>query len=163
MTDQIISFQVAKLAKEKGFNVRVNTLYQNNGSVHTLIPSDRYPHLKVHHNKEIDSYTNGFLDWNSLNLNEDERLDLYSGFNEQAEQTFSVCCSAPTQSLLQKWLREKHNLHIDIPYQDDILGYGYKITTILNNTEGTEEYQTKPWCYEEALEEGLLQALTTIP
>ena len=51
MTDQLISFETAKLAKEKGFDILINTLYQLDGTLHTVNPSDRYPHLKVHRNK----------------------------------------------------------------------------------------------------------------
>ena len=91
-----VSFSIAKLLKEKGFDKPTNLLYQLNGTLHTVIPNSDYPHLKVHNNKEIDSYTNGFLNWNGLDLDEDERLDLYSGFNERYEDAFSVCCTTPT-------------------------------------------------------------------
>jgi len=68
--------------------------------------------------------------------------------------------SLPTQSLLQKWLREVHNIHIDIPYMDEVLIFGYKITTIANNTEVVEIYKYN--LYEEALEIGLQEALKLI-
>lgn len=65
----------------------------------------------------------------------------------------------PTQSLLQKWLREVH--HIDVwvvPSKnlDEELCYSYLIDT-LNYTD-SEDYTT----YEEALEEGLQEALKLI-
>ena len=57
---------------------------------------------------------------------------------------------APTQSLLQKWLRETHNIFISIN-----VNYCYKI---YNNDELYEEsfYYNN---YEEALEQGLQEAL----
>lgn len=65
---------------------------------------------------------------------------------------------APTQSLLQKWLREEH--HIDIIVTSKILGYSYCIynryppkTTTNNNLF---EH------YEEALEEALHESLKLI-
>jgi len=58
-----------------------------------------------------------------------------------------------TQSLLQKWLREKHNLHIHLYFIDHVLGYNCVITNIKTNIE---LFETKPFkIYEEALEEGL--------
>ena len=107
-----VSFPLAKLLKEKGFDKPTNLLYQLNGTLHTVIPNSDYPHLKVHNNKEIDSYTNGFLNWNGLDLDEDERLDLYSGFNERYDDAFSVCCTAPTIVDVIMWLYEKHEIFI---------------------------------------------------
>lgn len=67
---------------------------------------------------------------------------------------------APTQSLLQKWLREKHKIHIEIEYLDEVLPYRCIVTTISNNTEVfISKFHTK---YEEALEEGLIEALKLI-
>lgn len=74
----------------------------------------------------------------------------------------------PTQSLLQKWLREVHNLHIGMHYDCSIIG-GYIITDIIKSVEPRfinqvnkkskyENYKT----YEEALEVGLLEALKLI-
>lgn len=166
MIDQLISFETAKLAKEKGFDILINTLYQLDGILHTVSPSDRYPHLKVHRNKEIDSYTNGFLNWNNLNVDEDEKLDLFSGFNEMSENPFSVCCSAPTQSLLQKWLREEHNIHIQLHYDCKYKYWEFR-NFILSKYIDKEHNKVYFECigyntYEEALEAGLQEALKLI-
>lgn len=107
-----VGFPTAKLLKEKGFDKPTNLLYELNGTLHTVIPNSDYPHLKVHNNKKIDSYTNGFLNWNGLDLDEDERLDLYSGFNERYDDAFSVCCTAPTIADVITWLYEKHGIWI---------------------------------------------------
>ena len=115
----LVSFQVAKLLKEKKFDKPTNLLYQLNGTLHTVIPNSDYPHLKVHNNKEIDSYTNGFLNWNGLDLDEDESLDLYSGFNEKYDDAFSVCCTAPTIADVIMWLYEKHGIWIIAPTHDN--------------------------------------------
>lgn len=57
--------------------------------------------------------------------------NIYRIDTEQLMKTFRknstlprVCCSAPTQSLAQKWLREKHNLHITI--YNSVPGYEYE-------------------------------------
>ena len=80
-------------------------------------------------------------------------------------------CRRPTQSLLQKWLRDKHN--IDIQILRNKPGYNeYKVE--IYKTNNTNEYiyftiKEKDgiyikWfkTYEAALEKGLYQALTLI-
>ena len=76
--------------------------------------------------------------------------------------------SAPTQSLLQRWLREIHNIHIITKPYIESLGKkeitGYYIPTICTSsldeyTEFYDNYST----YEEALEMGLQEALKLIP
>lgn len=68
---------------------------------------------------------------------------------------------APTQSLLQKWLREKHNIFvISLPWRD-------------HQTDNNDSYEFRPMIvgrktfdcykkYEEALEKGLYEALKLI-
>lgn len=111
MKEQLISFDTAKLAKEKGFNIWTEYQYvERNGNI--IVSKD--------HISEIDE-------------------------------------PAPTQSLLQKWLREVHNIHIEIrkEWEDGIyLGFEYLIEEEDGNTQGLT-YKT----YEEALEVGLYQAL----
>ena len=73
---------------------------------------------------------------------------------------------APTQSLLQKWLRDKHRLYLTVDvavygdegrYAAQLVGYHkLKFTNVL--IDGFTIYNT----YEEALEEGLQQALKLI-
>lgn len=69
--DEICSFEVSKLAKEKGFNSKCYFYYQK-GELQTDKCFNRY-------NKGVDSI-----------------------------------CSAPTQSLLQRWLREAKGIDIEI-------------------------------------------------
>jgi len=71
--------------------------------------------------------------------------------------------ACPTQNLLQRWLREKHNIHIAL--NNDDLNWNYQLFDL---TQCNEEYNhlTGSFAgyksYEEALEEGLYQALTLI-
>ena len=76
---------------------------------------------------------------------------------------YSNAIAAPTQSLLQKWLREKHNViveiggincHIDVSF---IKYYSYNIMGNLYN-QNDDEHNT----WEEALEAGLQEALEGI-
>ena len=87
-----------------------------------------------------------------------ETYDYSDNFNKKDD-----CFSAPSQSLVQKWLRQEKNLHIEISYM-----YGnYWIYDILTIPEhdlvGLSDrpiirYET----YEEALEAGIFEALKLI-
>lgn len=74
--------------------------------------------------------------------------------------------SVPPQSVAQKWLRETKNLHIEI-YRN-ACGYGYAIVKANNGTWMEDDDAKGPndggnWdTYEEALEEGLQEALKLI-
>jgi hypothetical protein len=84
MKEQIISFETAKLAKEKGFNWEC-------------------------------SYT-----WSEADKGVESAFDLTGEMyfsNEEIENALAngfTVYMAPTQSLLQKWLREEHDIHITI-------------------------------------------------
>ena len=69
--------------------------------------------------------------------------------------------SAPTQSLLAKWLREEHNIDINIISKHKDLGkfYGGFIDT---NNKINESIGSNYKTYEEALEIGLQEALKLI-
>lgn len=72
----------------------------------------------------------------------------------------------PTQSIVQKWLRETKNLHIEI--YCNACGYGYIIVKANNGTWMKADDSKGPndggkWdTYEEALEAGLQEALELI-
>ena len=121
MEEQIIGFEVAKLAKDKGFDWPCKYAYDIN--------------KKLFH----DSHCN--TNWN-------DKVFLISE------------CSAPTQALLQKWLREKHNIHIAIKTEYD----GTFIITIYNMNKPQKANQNfyEYSAYEEALEAGLFAALQLI-
>jgi hypothetical protein len=82
---------------------------------------------------------------------------------------FDNWCFAPTQSLLQKWLREKHGIivfvKIDLPKHfyislTDKVNIIYKYNIHKNNLLDIKFHEFKT--YEEALEKGLLEALKII-
>lgn len=119
MEDQLISFETAKLAREKGFNNGSYALYT-------------YP------NKELKHF----------------QAENYN--SEQDDLQFE----APTQSLLQKWLREKHQLHITI-YSCSQESWMFNITKpgqYLPDGIYGEDFED----YEEALEDALQEALKSI-
>ena len=112
MIEQLISFETAKLAKEKGFEFRV-----------------------------VWEYILGFK--------EDSERDKY----------------LPTQSLLQKWLREKYNQHIYL-FPLDKGKWGFENNSISINLDHifiNYMYEGKEYnSYEEALEIGLQEALKLV-
>ena len=129
MTDQLISFETAKLAKEKEFLEPTINLYDisNRGiwQDEQLFMGDK------------SSY--------------DEKIDLF----------------APTQSLLQRWLREKHGIHIYIkttPSFDEIQGNKWKssIKYSFKSFKWTTGHYYLGNTYEEVLEQGLQEALKLI-
>lgn len=121
MTEQLITFETAKLAKEKGLPQLNNGIYYTKDKEHCLVG------------------------WGIDNLRE---------------------YSAPTQSLLQKWLREVHKVNIGLTFHQSNgsdISYDYCIhfpygsqTTVTNWT------QNNFVSYEEALEEGLQEVLKLI-
>ena len=67
---------------------------------------------------------------------------------------------APPQSMLQKWLREVHNIYIEIHLTDDITAeFGYRIIEI---NKCTTYCDTSYTTYELCLEKALFTALTFI-
>lgn len=111
MKEQLISFQLAKLAKEKGF------------------------------------------DWRNIEI-----LEVKSK---------SAFLDSTTQSLLQKWLREIHKIHINVWFKGDMiydynsLDWCYEIKSLKENFSIIEN-RTNFKSFEQALEESLYQALLLI-
>lgn len=120
MKEQLISFETAKLAKEKGFN-------------------------------------KSFYVWGEASYI-DEEISNNFAYGEPNDAIL-----APTQSLLQKWLREKHEIHINICtyYFTDIEKYEYEIEDIIYNGN-ILIYSESQGKYEDVLEFGLQEALKLI-
>ena len=115
MKEQLVTYEIAKLAKNAGFN-----------------------HMKA----------NCYGDNMAYLLPDGELINSLKG------NTVTGYILAPTLSLLQKWLREKHYLHIEINALGQcnyhlLCGKLGKINTIGNNYIS----------YEEALETGIQQLL----
>ena len=131
MEDTRISFETAKLAKEKGFYQEPNR---------RKVP---YYNYKGEFNGDVTDFLRKYL-------REEDTSDVES-------------VSAPTQSLLDKWLRERYNIHVtsQIGNLDFINTYHYDIRYIDKNKficKVKGNFKT----YEEALEAGLQEALKLI-
>ncbi len=138
MKEELISFEVAKLAKSKGFDYP--TLYN-----HCAINGLWKP-------LEGKKYSGSAIPAN--NWNESEGTDMGDMIVEMY--------SAPTQSHLQKWLREVHNIHVNGDINDVSRGlYLYNLKwydVVFKEQTGTDGMAS----YEEALEAGLREALKLI-
>lgn len=151
MKDELISFETAKLAKEKGFDIETKTAYI--GGV--FFESEETPN-------GYDGYDPSFSDnWNkNWSFNKEggastrnpDNINYFDGY------------SAPTQSLLQRWLREKHKIYVDAPLAIYTSQKHSWYVAFRRGAEvvisGCEEYIYNT--YEEALEVGLQEALNLI-
>lgn len=128
MQEQIVTFETAKLAKEKGFEIFTGKAYI------------KKPNQDIFFTPSYTGITTG------------------------------ICYNAPTQLLLQKWLRDEHNTHINIYPHVYPSGLNWLVQAIKWDISMPEngfikdgsyefgdngEYKT----YEEALEKGLFEAL----
>jgi|ERR1035437_3530915 hypothetical protein len=133
MEETLISFETAKLAKEKEFDEKVYREYDKSGYLRCTSKSS------------------------------DVVLGPYEELLKSTEY------AAPTQSLLQKWLRDEHNIHIsvfcDYNIKDETFNTYWNINVInLSWGEDKEQYievaiRNYNKTYEEALEIGLQAAL----
>ena len=132
MTDELIKFKTAVLAKEKGFDEQTRNAFDENGEEIFCDPCSDSVKLVGLGNRQ------GHKWWNSKEIGKYSR---------------------PTQSLLQRWLREVHKIHITITsisqdsWQYHITKVGDSLGKLYN-----EDYDD----YEEALEDALVHALNLI-
>lgn len=119
MEEQLISFEIAKLAKEKGF--------------------------------ELDKY---------LSIDDENPKNLNSNYNPRDYQPWYF---GLTQSLLQKWLREVHNIHINpIPYSVTFKETVYRCRITYFEDKMEQNKYIGLSIYENAFEIGLQEALKLI-
>lgn len=139
MQEKLVEFNTAVLAKEKGFDEYCFSFYDLKGIIN-------------HNYSENGSSTD-------VEFRVDLE-DLLDNFNRGIPNTYS----APTQSLLAKWLREVHNIFVYVeptslgdnaPFIKDSWGKVYH-DPWKNNNKGIS-YE-----YEDAIEFALLEALKLI-
>jgi len=156
MKEQLISFKTAILAREKGFDIHCDWRYNESENIPTYFNWRDY---RVAECTSCDrSYAYKAVEYLSENY--------YDVFNNDDEGFY---LSAPTQSLLKKWLRDKHNIQIEIElntkYIKDILTnlYSYQMYKPSEQLKLSWKFSgCKYLIYEEALEKGLYEALKLI-
>lgn len=163
MEETLISFETAKLAKEKGFIEPVINYYHMHEGLTEPELIDEIDILLKNYKRPYEVRKNC------------NTISTEFGYVENF--------SAPTQSLLQKWLREVHNIHIGVNVRfhevktKGIVMYAYELSTSDNLYDGIGDNLNK-WMqglgdeydplfhvyktYEEALEAGLQEALKLI-
>jgi hypothetical protein len=171
MKEQLITLETAKLAKEKGYNPfkldeKLNQAIISNGTHHYINTRDIRT-TSYYFYKEDD----GKVECHEMRTG--EMSSRYGRFDTVVEHYFgketnSNYYHAPTQSLLQKWLRDVHKI-IVLPNRDVHKNYkGYYYHTMTHYVEAdkpiivTEEDWKNFDTYEAALEAGLLKALKLI-
>jgi hypothetical protein len=156
MQEQLISFETAKLAKEKNFEIGVNQSY--------IIYKESY-------NYDDDPNHRESYKVNDVEINSHYHVNNYKGIDLSNE--LYEAYSAPTQSLLQKWLREIHNIYVDSYHDLTADGKNIQYYTswgFLQQKDNNGNQNMNGWydeyndwkTYEEALEFGLQQALKLI-
>ena len=129
--EEICTYELCKLAKEKGFG-------------------------------EMASCYQGYR--------KDGTLFYFSNMPDGKERVMQTDCLAPTQSLLQRWLREEKKVHIEIAHNPMYGGFMPYICKIVEGEEGVFTLLEKnSHCiamrnatYENALEAGLKYALKNL-
>ena len=134
LREKLISFETAILAKEKGFKNACDG-FVNKDNEYIFMPDLLYPNnSEFSHNSEEDPEV---VEW---------------------EELMKTLVLAPTQSLLQKWLREVHEISIKIDdyYTNSRVRFDYNVCELGSQEDNPVGiFET----YEEALEIGLYQAL----
>lgn len=130
---RIVSYPVAILAQEKGFNWMNQEGFED--------PDDTLMYWLNVETQQYECHSTEYLH------NISDKFTDATG-----------ACFAPTQSLLQKWYREQHGLHPHICYLDDwkwnVDVYKWKEENGLMTPPGSGKGHTS---YELALDYGLLQ------
>ena len=148
MEDTRITFETANLAKEKGFNINGQDVFdlKNNNKI------INFKDLAVQ--EFIEDVETGYRDKALNYLKENiNRTD------DNSDEEYYLL--APTQSLLAKWLREEHNIIILVDYEG-IDGYYYKFYSYKEGNKNYDASDKNYNTYEEAYEIGLQEALKLI-
>ena len=111
ITEDFVSFELAKLLKEKGFDSECRYVYNNDG-------------------EKIAAQI--FTEGESVVSNYDiERIGKTNGWINYLQETYAFLC--PTLQMAMKWLRKVHNLFIE-PYYTV---FGFRASVTDTKTENT--------------------------
>jgi hypothetical protein len=137
MKEQLITFDTAVLAKEKGFDLDVCCFYDVDG---------------IHKDYHLTFRNYNGIKWSGS----ENHIDIGKKVNFY---------SAPSQSILQRWIRENFHLHITI-FSSSQESWMFKITklheSLSQHDENDKSYGEDFNSYEDALEQGLKNSLEKI-
>lgn len=149
MEETLVTFETAKLAKEKGFNIDCLNYY--------ILKYNKTPYIEQGIEYQSDRYIE--FDWN---LNKESSKQIKAPYPNTYHESQ---CSAPTQSLLQKWLREKHNIVVEPTLLGGLVSetnlFDCSVFYVKNKTICESKLKVTN-SYEEVLEIGLIEALKLI-
>lgn len=140
MQDKLIEVETAKLAKQKGFQ-KFNLTSEIEGEFHFYDNDGKI---------QSGYYKNGSGSKSGAMTNDKKIGAIYSN-----------SCEAPTQTLLQTWLRNIHKIFVLVFY--DGKSFYYQIQRPEWDNCITHFELNKVFTYEQALELGLLEGLKMIP
>ena len=136
ITEDYVSFETAKLLKEKGFDVLCRQFYSCDRDTAEIL------------------FGIGNFNWNKKNT---------------ITSCYDSACSAPTLQIAMKWLREVHNLHIEV-YRT-ACGYLYIISKVPTGSDiydngcaydGDDEDSGQWTTYEKACEAAIKYCLENL-
>ena len=153
MKENIVSSELAKLAKEKGFSVGNSLYYVKYHSDYDYIYDDDQNHPESNKKDDIR------LKSNAYHKNSEKHYDI-------SNEHFTLY-EAPTLELIHKWLRENHNMFILVETTFENTGlYSSKWNSVIDVPFKRFHWTTDKYyigdTYEEALERGLIEALKLI-
>lgn len=163
MKENIVTFQVAKLAKEKGFDEYCLFVWNEENLEEPYYYAENYEMIcrRIHYYGDIPLINNSYI----------EKYAAYVEKDEVTEEVYELI-AAPTQTSLQKWLRDKHRISVCVDFRHSKT---YKIEGInsvdydvnIYTLSGGDAFKTIKLSqirdnYEEALEIGLFNALQLI-
>lgn len=154
MQEELITFETAKSAKEKGFDIKcVNYFFEDGESKENELTG-----TNGYYGEEYCLSIGEFQEnWN------DKFLTKKNGdrcFGCSKKDGYLETFSRPTQALLQRWLREVHKIDIEISVH---LRGGDRLYRADIYIEAFHEKELKEEeTHEQALEAGLLEALKLI-
>lgn len=136
------SYEVAKLLKEKGFDEACYSYYMTTKTLHTTF------HNRVH--VEEEPYFNSG--------------DLDGMYDVEDKSLIEDICSAPTHQMTCKWLREVHNLFVEIHVSIDLNGnYHYSYSVLDKECKFLRKgYTDFDWTYEDAAEAAIKYCLENL-
>lgn len=146
LNKELVSFETAKLAKELGFDYNCIYTWCEKGGW------NKYKQEKEPIRQVLRTNGNPFGSY-------------FGGKNWNASKTSTkakIQCSAPTQSELQRWLREVHNIHVEVNCVLDKhpnVKYYCNYYDVKNYVRENLPYLET---YEQSLDQGLIEALKLI-
>lgn len=151
MTDELVTFETAKLAKEKGFDEECMSYWE-------WYKSDP-PMQPLAHARPLVDFREVSKDmWQKAQLRPGLYNSIYHPMKNSNVPPFLY--ARPTQSLLKRWLRERHGLNVNTypeldRWQVNVYSFGEKECMYHSNSFGYDSYEMGD-------EIGILEALKPI-